>query len=391
MPDRRRMTLTTELKEYAAELGFDAVGIASVEPSRHMVLYRSWIDDDGHGEMSYLSREDAVDRRAHLERTLPAVRSAVVVAHDYYQKDPPGVPGDPALAVIARYARGRDYHNVIKKRLAKLHRWIQARSEDPVLGRVYVDTGPILERELAERAGLGWFGKNTMLIHPRRGSYFFLGVLLLDLKLEADDPFAADHCGTCRSCLDACPTGALLGRDPRGAPRMDARRCISYLTIEYRGAIASELRSLMGNRVYGCDICQEACPWNEAFAQVSGGPEYRAQEGVDGPELVDLAERLLAVDDSAFREMFRGSPIKRAGRSGLLRNVCVALGNWGSEDAVGVLSRALQDADPLVRGHAAWALGQIGSWSATPQLGARLEREKDEWVIGEISAALGVV
>ncbi len=385
------MTLATELKEYAAELGFDAVGIASVEPSRHMVLYRSWIGDDSHGEMSYLSREDAVARRAHLGRTLPSVRSAVVVAHDYYQEDPPGVPDDPARAVIARYARGRDYHNVIKKRLAKLHRWIQARSEEPVLGRVYVDTGPILERELAERGGLGWFGKNTMLIHPRRGSYFFLGVLLLDLKLEADDPFAADHCGTCRSCLDACPTGALLGRDPRGAPRMDARRCISYLTIEHRGVIASELRSLMGNRVYGCDICQEACPWNEAFAQVSGGPDYQAKEGVDGPELVDLAERLLAVDDSAFRKMFRASPIKRAGRSGLLRNACVALGNWRSEDAVDVLIRALKDPEPLVRGHAAWALGQVGSRSATLQLGARLEREKDEWVIGEISDALGVV
>ena len=199
------------------------------------------------------------------------------------------------------------------------------------MGRAYVDTGPILERELATRAGLGWFGKNTMLIDPKRGSYFFLGILLLDLELEADEPFTEDHCGTCRSCLDACPTGALLGRDADGAPVMDARRCISYLTIEHHGAIPMELRPLMGNRVYGCDICQEVCPWNEKFAEVGPEPAYRAREGLDGPDLVELAERLLAVDDEGFRELFRGSPIKRARRAGLLRRRATGLppGNPG--------------------------------------------------------------
>ena len=382
------MTLAAEIKEQARDLGFDLVGVASVEPSVHMDLYRAWIEDGVHGDMGYLSREDAVARRADLERTLPSLKAAVVVGHDYYQEDPSGVPDDQARAVVARYARGRDYHNVIKKRLLKLHRWIESRAGGPVGGRTYVDTGPILERELATRAGLGWFGKNTMLIDPKRGSYFFLGILLLDLELETDEPFTEDHCGTCRSCLDACPTGALLGRDANGAPVMDARRCISYLTIEHRGPIPMELRPLMGNRVYGCDICQEVCPWNEKFAEV--GPElaYRAREGLDGPELVELAERLLAVDDEGFRELFRGSPIKRARRAGLLRNVCVALGNWGAEEAVPVLVAGLSDPAPLVCGHAAWALGRVGTPAALAALSSARAEQSDPVVLEEIGLAV---
>ncbi len=382
------MTLAAEIKERARDLGFDLVGVASVEPSVHMDLYRAWIEDGVHGDMGYLSREDALARRADLERTLPSLKAAVVVGHDYYQEDPSGVPDDPARAVVARYARGRDYHNVIKKRLLKLHRWIESRAGGPVVGRAYVDTGPILERELATRAGLGWFGKNTMLIDPKRGSYFFLGILLLDLELETDEPFTEDHCGTCRSCLDACPTGALLGRDADGAPVMDARRCISYLTIEHRGPIPMELRPLMGNRVYGCDICQEVCPWNEKFAEVGPEPAYRAREGLDGPELVELAERLLAVDDEGFRELFRGSPIKRARRAGLLRNVCVALGNWGAEEAVPVLVAGLSDPAPLVRGHAAWALGRVGTPAALAALSSARAEQSDPVVLEEIGLAV---
>ncbi len=180
--------------------------------------------------------------------------------------------------MIARYARGRDYHRVVKKKLKALGRRLEEIAARPVEWRAYVDTGPILERDLARRAGLGWFGKNTMLLNPRRGSYFFLGVLLTDLELEPDAPFEADHCGSCRACLDACPTGALLGRDESGAPVMDATRCISYLTIEHRGPIARELRPLMGNRVYGCDICQEVCPWNVRFAEVAAERDYAARE-----------------------------------------------------------------------------------------------------------------
>ena len=383
------VTLTTRIKEQARELGFGLVGVASVEESAHMDLYREWVEDGRHGDMGYLAREDAVARRADLRQTLPSVRSAIVVAHDYFQEDPPGVPADPARGVIARYARGQDYHGTIEKRLRALHRWIEASVEDPVEGRVYVDTGPILERELAVRAGVGWFGKNTMLIHPKRGSYFFLGLLLLDLDLDADAPFQEDHCGTCRSCLDACPTGALLGRDPSGAPVMDAPRCISYLTIEHRGPIPVELRPLMGNRVYGCDICQEVCPWNERFAEPAEEEAYRVRKGLDGPALVKLADQLLVVDDEGFRELFRGSAIKRAKRAGLLRNVCVALGNWGAAEAVLVLVRALEDTEALVRGHAAWALGQIDSPAAFAALSSRLPIEEDTWVREEISSGLG--
>jgi epoxyqueuosine reductase len=383
------VTLTARLKEQAGELGFSLVGVSSVEPSDHLDLYSRWVDDGKHGEMAYLAREDAIARRGDLRGTVPSIRSAVVVGHEYFQEDPSGVPTDPARGVIARYARGEDYHEVIKKRLLELLRWIEASVDGPVEGRVYVDTGPILERELASRAGLGWFGKNTMLIHPKRGSYFFLGLLLLDVELEADAPFEEDHCGTCRSCLDACPTGALLGRDAQGAPVMDAPRCISYLTIELRGLIPRELRPLVGNRVYGCDICQEVCPWNEKFAEQAEERAYRAREGLDGPSLVELASQLLRQDDEGFAEMFRASPIKRAKRTGLLRNVCVALGNWGVEDAVPVLASAMSDVAPLVRGHAAWALGRVGSPAALAALSSRLGRESDPFVLEEVGLALG--
>ncbi len=385
------VTLTTRLKERARALGFSLVGVASVEPSDHLDFYAKWVESGRHGEMGYLAREDAVARRADLRRTMRSVRSAVVVGHEYFQEDPPGVPTDPARGVIARYARGQDYHDVIENLLGELHRWIEASLERPVEGRVYVDTGPILEREMALRAGVGWFGKNTMLIHPKQGSYFFLGLLLLDLELEADAPFEEDHCGTCRSCLDACPTGALLGRDASGAPVMDAPRCISYLTIEHRGPIPAELRPLMGNRVYGCDICQEVCPWNERFAQPADEEAYRARDGLDGPSLVELAEQLLSINDEEFRALFRKSPIKRAKRAGLLRNVCVALGNWGAAEAVPVLVRALADSEALVRAHAAWALGRVGTGEARESLLGTPKEEEHGWVRQEIADAISQV
>jgi epoxyqueuosine reductase len=380
--------LTTRLKEHARGLGLSLVGVASVEPSDHLELYTRWVEDGKHGEMAYLAREDALARRFDLRGTLASVRSAVVVGDEYFQEDPPRVPTDPARAVIARYARGQDYHDTLKKKLLDLHRWVEASVEGSVEGRVYVDTGPLLERELALRAGLGWFGKNTMLIHPKRGSYFFLGVLLLDLDLDTDAPFQEDHCGTCRSCLDKCPTGALLGRDASGAPVMDATRCISYLTIEHRGPIPAELRPLMGNRVYGCDICQEVCPWNERFARPAAEESYGAREGLDGPTLVELASELLNLNDEEFRTLFRKSPIKRAKRAGLLRNLCVALGNWGAEDAVPILVRAVGDGEALVRGHAAWALGRVGGGQARESLQEMLEEETDSWVRKEIVDAV---
>jgi epoxyqueuosine reductase len=353
--------LAGAVRREAQALGFERVGITTAESSAHMPLYRAWLGAERHGEMAYLAREDAVARRADLQGTMEGVRSVVVVAHEYFQEDPTGVPEDPSRGVIARYARGRDYHTVVKKKLQGLSRTTSSLVGGEVTARAYVDTGPILERDLARRAGLGWFGKNTMLIHPERGSYFFLGLLLLDIDLPPDPPFEADRCGTCTACLDACPTGALLGRDESGAPVMDARRCICYLTIELRGPIPLELRPLMGNRVFGCDICQEVCPWNVRFAGVAEEEAYRAREGLlDGPELVELADRLLTMSGKGFQRALAGSPVLRAGRKGLLRNVCVALGNWGSNEAVPVLTRALEDPSALVREHATWALESIG-------------------------------
>lgn len=381
--------LRDRIRARARALGFDRVRFTAPRPSGHMDFYRSWIEEGAHGEMGYLAREDSIARRGDLRITMADVRSVVLVTHNYYQPDPVGLAQDGRRAVIARYARGDDYHDVMKRRLVRLLAEIGEDVGRRVSGRAYVDTGPILERELAMRAGLGWLGKNTMLIHPGSGSYFFLGILLLDLELPEDEPFTEDRCGTCRNCLDACPTGALLGRDAQGAPVMDARRCISYLTIEHRGPIPRELRAQVGNRIYGCDICQEVCPWNVKFQTPAADPAYRARPELDGPLLVELAERLLAMDDAAFSRAFRGSPVKRARRNGLLRNVCVGLGNWGSEDSVAVLERALQDGAPLVRGHAAWGLGRIAeSTDASAALRARMKLEDDAWVREEIARAL---
>ncbi len=387
------------LRGESLRLGFQEIGITHPGPSDHLEFFRGWLLRGLHGEMGYLARPDAVVRRGDPRETMEEVRSVVVVAQNHFQEDPPGVPEDPSRGVVARYARGEDYHDVLKGRLQDLLEWIRLEARgrglaEEVRGFAYVDTGPILERELGRRAGLGWFGKNTMLIHPRRGSHFFLGVLLLDLALPADLPFGADHCGTCRACLDACPTGALLGRDETGAPVLDARRCISYLTIELKGAIPGELRPGIGNRIFGCDICQEVCPWNVRFARPSREPAYQARGGLEGPELVELAREVLGMDAEGFGERFSGSPLKRAKRRGLLRNVVVALGNWQAsvdeppEEAVAVLILALSDPEALVRGHAAWALGRVRSEEATSALRRQLDIESDPAVRDELIGAL---
>lgn len=399
--------LADDLKAEALRLGFDRAGIAEATASEHGAFYRRWLERGHHGAMDYLARPDAIRRREALDSTLPGVRSVLVVADAYLPDDAPEVPDDPSVGVVARYARGADYHRVVRRKLQRLQRWLadRLRSENRP-GRVYVDTGPLLERELGRRAGLGWFGRNTMLIHPRRGSYFFLGALLLEIPLPPDESFAEDHCGTCRACLDGCPTDALLGRDADGAPVMDARRCISYLTIELQGAIPRELRPAIGNRVFGCDICQEVCPWNQRFTAPEPEARYSARgpgerpvgveatsdsppaphPGTTAPPLIDLLET--ALDEHAWESFSRGSAIRRAGRAGFARNVCVALGNWGSEEAVPVLAEALSDADPLVRGHAAWALGVVSSPGALAALQERAPVESDPWVSSEMSSAL---
>jgi len=386
---------TERIRQWAHHLGFEAVGFAPLRHSDYGDTYRAWAAAGHAGEMHYLTREDAVQKRANPALVLPDGLSAIVVAKSYAPEGDPssdeGLTAD--RAIFARYARNEDYHDILTPRLIQLQERI-SRELLPVGGRAYVDTGPVLERELAARAGLGWFGRNTMLIQPGSGSYFFLGVILLDVELAYDEPFTRDHCGTCSACVSGCPTGALLGRDASGAPLMDARRCISYLTIEQKGPIPRELRPLIGNRVYGCDICQEVCPWNgQKFVQITSEEAFQPRQGVHGAKLIEL----MGMDQAEFSRRFKGSPVKRAKRRGLLRNVAVALGNWGSAEAVPVLAAALSDEEPLIRGHAGWALGRIAAGDLqSPEvvsevavvLMTQLCVEEDAWVSEELTLAL---
>jgi len=404
--------LGERIRVEARRLGFDVVGIAALRASDHADFYRDWVASGRHGEMQYLARPDAVEARLDPGARWAGLKSAVVVAHHYAAVSDgasEAVLAPASTGVIARYARGRDYHRVVKIKLLALLRFVEGEVGHALpLARAYVDTGPLLERELARRAGLGWFGRNTMLIDPRRGSYFFLGSLLLPFELDYDEPFEADRCGSCTACLDACPTGALLGRDENGAPVMDARLCISYLTIENSGAIPEELRPPIGNRIYGCDICQEVCPFSIKFSAPSAEPSYAARRpsespvgvemdptapsdwhpGTESPSLVDLFGTALSED--AWESFSRGSAIRRAGREGFARNVAVALGNWGDDSAAPVLTRGLKDPHPLVRGHAAWALGRIGSAEALQSLREGLLDEQDPVVREEMERALGL-
>ena len=383
--------LSERIRAKAREMGFGAVGFAPAHASAQGEAFAAWVGEGMHGEMHYLAREDAVAKRADPAVLVPGARSAVVVGMEYFGGGEEAGTGDPSRGIVARYARNLDYHDLMKARLITLQEWISAELV-PVSGRAYVDTGAVLERELAARAGLGWQARNTMLVQPGRGSYWFLGTILLDVALAYDAPFVADRCGSCNACMDACPTGALLGRDESGAPRMDARRCISYLTIELRGPIPRELRPAIGNRIYGCDICQEVCPWN-SFASVTSEAAFVAREGLDGPRLIEW----MGMTQEEFSARFKGSPVKRSKRRGLLRNVAVALGNWGAPEAVPALVAALGDEEPLVRGHAAWALGRIAARTAAAEnasaeiaeaLLRRLSVEEDAWVREELSEAL---
>ena len=325
-------------------LGFDLAGVVRLGPMPTAPHFDRWIAAGNAGEMAYLERGAA--KRADARLPYEGARSAIVVALDYGGREPDGP--------VARYARGDDYHDVMVERLRALHAWLDETVGAPVAGKAYVDTGPILERDLARQAGLGWFGKNTMLIHPRRGSFFFLGALLVDLALEPSAPFESEHCGTCTRCLDACPTGALTG--PRA---LDATRCVSYLTIEAKGAMPEALRPLVGELLYGCDVCQDVCPWNRRFASELREDAFSPREVLRGRDARTLAREILQMTQEEFSAAFKGSPMKRAKLHGLKRNAAVVLGNVGTSDDIDVLTRALDDAEPLVRGHAAWALEQL--------------------------------
>jgi epoxyqueuosine reductase len=341
----KAMTLTAAVKARAHALGFDRVAIGPAEVE-HGAAFEAWLDAGYAGGMSYLSRTRA--DRLEPDRLLPGARFAVAVAL-LYDTRPPAL--DPGLAGIARYARGRDYHDVMRPRLEALARFIDdaagARS------RAAVDTSAVLERDLAARAGLGWIGKNTNVLTTDLGSYFFLGIVLTSASLEPDDA-QPDRCGTCTACLDACPTRAFA------APYvLDARRCTSYLTIEHRGPIAGELRGALGDWVFGCDVCQEVCPWNRK-APPAREPAFAPSIAVE-----DLAS-LLALDEEAFRTRFRSTAFRRAKRAGLLRNVALALGRRGDPRAATRLRLAAADGDPVVADAAAWALQRLESGAGRP-------------------------
>ncbi len=322
--------------------------------------------------MGYLLKHR--DLKRGPRELLPQCRSVVCVAQNYYAGSSPP-PGD-LEGWISRYAWGEDYHKEMKGRLLHLLRGIQEIGGSGTRGRVFVDTGPFLEREAAMRSGMGFIGKNSCLINQKFGSWLFLGEVLTNLPLEPDPP-AVPRCGRCTRCLDACPTNAFVG-----PYLLDARRCISTLTIELRGPIPRDFRPLMGTHVFGCDICQEVCPWNR-FARVTSHEAYHPRAGLQAPDLVEL----MGLDLEDYQKLFRKSPVKRAKLVGLRRNLAVALGNTGSPEAVPVLSLALDDPEPLVRGHAAWALGRIGGAAARQALKERLDKEGEAEVREEIVAA----
>jgi epoxyqueuosine reductase len=375
------MFSSADLKTRALELGFNLIGITPAEPSPHLDSYFRWVEAGMQGTMGYMSRPDRQARRRDLNVILPGGRSLVVVGLDYASAAiPDDVLHDPSRGRIAAYAWGLDYHDILTPRLEALAEWLRVENHQNISHRVYVDTGPLLERSHAQQAGLGFTGKNTMLIHPRRGSTFFLGEILTDLEFDAyDSAGRGTMCGTCTRCLNACPTNAF----PRPHV-LDARRCISYLTIEHKGSIDPSLRALMGNWVYGCDVCQDVCPFQRFASPTREATFYPPNLDHVAPKLVDL----LALDDATFHQRYYGSPIDRIKRERLVRNACIAAGNWGHTDAISPLKILLSDPSPLIRLHAAWSLHQIMRDDSRPFLQAHLQHELDTFVREEIQSLL---
>jgi len=359
-------TLTSAVKAEARRLGFELVGVTTPEPPPHLQTYEQWLDAGRHASMGYLAKEAARTRRADPRLILPECESILVLGIRYDAPLPLGERSLPRSTSstkmfhggekagcrgrIAAYSWGDDYHLVLPPRLRALVAFIEKQIGHTVPNRWYTDTGPLLERDLAQRAGLGWIGKNTCLINPSHGSYFLLAEVLLGVRLETDPPFGSDHCGTCTRCIEACPTECILPDRT-----LDAGLCISYLTIEAKGDILPDLRPLTGDWVFGCDICQMVCPWNIRFAQTQGDPAFAPREGMP---LRVLAHEL-TLTPQEFNRKFKHSPVKRVKRRGYLRNNAIALGNCGSRHDLPALEKASQDDDGLLREQAAWAIEQI--------------------------------
>ncbi|MBA3885545.1 MAG: tRNA epoxyqueuosine(34) reductase QueG [Acidobacteria bacterium] len=352
MHDRTMARLTSaDIRRQALALGFDVCGVAPANAFPELTFFREWVARGYAGEMHYLER--SADRRSDVRAVMPSARCVISLGSIYNTDQPYSIEqDDPRQAAVARYAWGDDYHTVIERRLGELVAWMRSGHSDPFEARAYVDTGPVQERVYAQHAGLGWIGKNTCVINPEVGSWIFLSAIICSLDLQPDAP-ALDQCGTCTLCLDACPTGALA--EPYV---LDSRLCLSYLTIELKGAIPLEQREAVGRHAYGCDICQEVCPWNLAPSTGrSSEPAWAARPGLDGPRLLDLWRR----SDDDLRTLLKGSAMKRAGVKRLRRNIAVALGNSGDPAAREALRSSSEETarDPLVAEHVAWAVEKL--------------------------------
>jgi epoxyqueuosine reductase len=341
------VSLETQIKEEARRLGFSLAGITTADPPPHWPTYEKWLTMGRHASMQYLADENSQKRRQDPRLILPGCQSILMLAIRYAAAQP---FADPTAGRVAAYAVGDDYHLVIPPRLKALVTFIEAQVGHSVSNRYYTDTGPVMERDLAMRAGLGWIGKNTCLINPKAGSYFLLAEILLDLKLEPDLPFETDHCGTCTRCIDACPTNCILPDRT-----IDANLCISFLTIENKAEIPEEQCAKMDNWVFGCDICQSVCPWNKHFSSDEYEPAFAPRSDLPQP---DLAKEM-GLTAEEFNRKFKNSPLKRAKRRGYLRNVAVALGNTGNKEKLPPLENALKDEEALIREHAQWAIDKI--------------------------------
>lgn len=363
------------IKEMAREVGFDLAGIAPAVTPAGYHSFLDWLNQGYAGEMSYLERRK--DAYAHPRYVMSSVRSVLMLTLNYRTEEPPPLSGTEAR--VSRYAWGTtDYHKVIRKKLKQLARLIHTQFPDCET-RGIVDTAPLLERDFAQLAGLGWIGKNTLLLNRNEGSWFFLAGLLLSDELEYDAPQETSHCGTCTRCLEACPTDAFVE-----AGTLDARKCISYLTIELRDQpIPAELRPGMQDWMFGCDVCQDVCPWNRK-APISHEPAFQPVETFSP---VDACE-LLTLDEGGFQKRFQSTPMSRARRAGLLRNAAIVLGNRGDAAAVPVLQTVLSDSEPLIRGAAAWALGQLGASEVAAVLEQQLVVELETEVVHELQCAI---
>ncbi len=342
--------LKQQIGAWATEFGFQGFGVSQCDLSTHEQALQQWTDAGLHGEMEYMVRHGS--KRSRPAELVPDTLSLLSFRMNYYPADAADswkVMSDGSKAFVSRYALGRDYHKVMRNRLAQLAKRIE-QEIGPFGNRVFVDSAPVLERGIAENSGIGWIGKHTNLIHKQSGSWFFLGEIYTDLELEADQP-ASNHCGRCDACIRACPTDAIV------APyRLDARRCISYLTIELQGAIPVEFRQAIGNRIYGCDDCQLVCPWNR-FAQPTTEVDFAIRHGLDTPQLVELFQW----DEETFLRRMEGSPVRRLGHERWLRNIAVALGNSGDDAMMGVLQQRHKNVSEMVQAHIVWALQQLVS------------------------------